>query len=112
MPIPRLDINRTLTGVLSISLLLLGFGLLFAEIGSTMMHAGFIRTGLVVGALWLALPTQNRPAAWENVTWTSVLLGVIGVVVFLTPRLRGTTLPLVLAVGIAMYFLRRPITRR
>jgi hypothetical protein len=112
MPKLRLDINRPLTGVLAASLLLLGFGLMLAEVGSELMHAGFIRTGLVLGALWIALPTRNRPAAWENVAWSSVCLAFIGVIVFLSARLRWTVVPLVLAVGIAVYFLRRPLKRR
>ena len=118
MPKLRLEINRTLTGVLAASLLMLGFGLWFAGVGSghdssmPMMIAGFIRTGLVLGALWSALPTRERPAAWEDVTWSSVVLALVGVIVFLSARLRWTVVPLVLAVGIAVYFLRRPLKRR
>jgi hypothetical protein len=112
MPIPRLDINRPLTGILSLGLLVLGFGFWFADIGTEMMRAGFIRSGLVMGALWLALPTRHRPAAWEDVTWSSVVLVLLSVVVFLSARLRWTVLPLVLVVGIAVYFLRRPLKRR
>jgi hypothetical protein len=111
MPKLQLDINRALTGILAAVLLTSGFGLMFAGIGSEMMHAGFIRTGLVLGALWLALPTRNRPAAWEDVTWTGVCLALIGVLVFLSARLRWTVIPLALAVGIAVYFLRRPLKR-
>ncbi|HSG70710.1 MAG TPA: hypothetical protein VLA12_09870 [Planctomycetaceae bacterium] len=112
MPKLRLEINRTLTGVLAASLLMLGFGLWFADVGSEMMQAGFIRTGLVLGALWSALPTRERPAAWEDVTWSSVVLALVGVIVFLSARLRWSVIPLILAVGIAVYFLRRPLKRR
>ncbi|HUG19535.1 MAG TPA: hypothetical protein VMM56_11180 [Planctomycetaceae bacterium] len=112
MPKLRLDLNRTLTGVLAASLLMFGFGLWFAGVGSEMMHAGFIRTGLVLGALWSALPTRERPAAWEDVTWSSVILALVGVIVFLSARLRWSVIPLILAVGIAVYFLRRPLKRR
>lgn len=112
MPKPQLDINRPLTGVIAAVLLTLGFGLMLVDLGSDMVRAGFIRTGLVMGALFIALPTRNRPAAWADVTWSGVLMVLIGVIVFLSARLRWTVLPLVLAVGIAIYFLRRPLKRR
>jgi hypothetical protein len=47
-----------------------------------MWVAGFMRAGLMTGAVWLALPTKNRAAAWANVSpWTlaGVLAGIVAV---------------------------------
>ncbi len=67
-----------------------------------------LRVGLVMGALWLALPTKTRPAAWAHLSkWW--LLGIaVGAV--LLPRLRGIW-PILL-IGIIIGWLIRPRRRR
>ncbi|QDT17710.1 hypothetical protein [Alienimonas californiensis] len=34
--------------------------------------AGAMRVGIVMGALWLALPSRDRPAAWAAWDWKAV----------------------------------------
>lgn len=39
-----------------------------------------LRIGIVMSALWLAMPTKDRPAAWANMSakwWVTFLLGTL-----------------------------------
>ena len=111
MPRPRLDLNRKLTGLIALIFLVGGVVAWLAAIGPEMVSSGMIRNGLVLGALWLALPTQTRPAAWEDISWSSVVLVFLTALVFLSARLRWVAIPLVIGVAILVYFLRRPLKR-
>ena len=63
-----------------------------------------LRVGLVMGALWLALPTKTRPAAWAHLSkWW---LAGIAISAVLLPRLRYIW-P-ILVVGIVIGWLLRP----
>jgi hypothetical protein len=111
MPRPRLDINRKLTGWIALFFLLGGLiGMITGWI-SYFFWGGMIRNGIVLGALWLALPTQNRPAAWEDISWSSVILVLITALVLLSSRMKWYAIPIVVGVGLLVYFLRRPIKR-
>ena len=46
-----------------------------------------IRTGLVMGALWWALPTKGRAIAWTNVSWVWIV--AIAAALFLMTRASG-----------------------
>lgn len=107
----RFEINRPLTGLLALACLTLGGVCWAGHFASDMMAAGFIRSGLLLAAIWLALPTRNRPAAWENVSWSSVVLLLLIVVVFVSSRLRWYAIPVALIVLAAVYFLHRPRRR-
>ena len=49
--------SRTLLGILTLGLLVGGFAIHFTQEGVTKSYGGgFIRAGLLTGALWLALP--------------------------------------------------------
>jgi hypothetical protein len=66
--------------------------------------AGFIRVALVLGALWCAMPTRNREAAWARVSpWA--IVGIILAAVLLVRHLR-VLLPLAMALAAVGYFLR------
>ena len=65
-----------------------------------MWQAAFTRIGLVMTAIWFALPTRNRPAAWANVSM-STFVGLLFVVLALAlPRFRYL-LPIMIVAGIA-----------
>jgi hypothetical protein len=69
---------------------------------------GLLRAGLVLAALWLALPTTTRPAAWARISgWKVAALVAFGVLI---PRLKFL-LP-VLIVGMLLGWLIRPRHRR
>ena len=111
MPRPRLEINRKLTGWIALFFLVGGAIAWLGNIGSEMVGAGMLRNGLVLGALWLALPTQNRKAAWEDISWSSVVLVFLTALVFLSARFRWFAIPIVTSVAVLVYLLRRPIKR-
>jgi hypothetical protein len=112
MPASKIEINRPLTGILAVVLLGAGLFLMIAKHQNGQFTAALVRTGLLLGALWLALPTKTRPAAWEDVSWTSFLIVVIAIGVFLTSRLRWWSLPILIAVGIGIYFTRKVFAKR
>lgn len=112
MPSSKLEINRPLTGILAAVMLAAGLFLMIVKGENGQITAILVRTGLLLGALWLALPTKTRPAAWENVSWTSFLVVVLAIGVFLTSRLRWWALPLLVAVGLGIYFMRRVFAKK
>lgn len=78
------QINRPLVGL--ISLVCLGLWIFLymrdpnAEGDLLIWQGGFMRSGLLMGAFWFALPSKNRDAAWANVSpWT--LVGMIGALI-------------------------------
>lgn len=97
-------VNRTLAGLLAITCILAGTGLCAARGIDDPLGAGFIRIGVVLGALWCAMPTQTREAAWARVSpW-----GVVGVVltaVIFVKHLR-LLLPMAIVIALAGYVLR------
>lgn len=76
MPTPR-PVNHILVGVLALGCLLGGLGVLALQSLDSQLGASLLRTGVLLGTLWLALPTRRRPAAWANLSvWTVV--GLVG----------------------------------
>jgi len=73
--------------------------------------AGFIRVGLVLSALWIALPTRTREAAWANVSRGTMIGIVLGVIALARLPLR-VLLPLAVAVSIIGFALRPRAKRR
>ena len=105
------DLNRKLTGWASLSCFV-GWGICESlGYGDEIFAAGLIRNGLFLGALWFALPTNNRPAAWEDISWSSVMLVILVAMGFVAARYKWMAIPLVLGVVFAIYFLRRPVKR-
>ena len=56
---------------------------LFYQDEAKMMISGFTRVGLLMSALWIAFPTDNREAAWAGISlktayaWGLILLAII-----------------------------------
>ena len=105
----NVPVNRTLAGILTILCALAGVVLCVMRGMDDPIGAGFIRVSLVLGALWLALPTQSREAAWARVSpWAVVGVILVAVLVVRNPRV---LLPVVIALSAVGYFLR-PRKRR
>ena len=72
MPTSKTTVSRPLVGFLTIALFGIALalsiwpGVFSGPMGATVGGA-CARVGVVLAALWLALPTRNRPAAWANV---------------------------------------------
>jgi hypothetical protein len=75
---PKTTVSRPLVGFLAIGLFGIAIILslwptLFPGAAGAMAGGAAARVGTVLAALWLALPTRNRPAAWANVSIASAL---------------------------------------
>ncbi len=82
----QVPVNRTLVGVLAIVCVVAGAVVGYVDSIENVWCGSFIRVGVLLGTLWVALPSRTREAAWANVSpWT-----------------------LVAALGAALVFVRRP----
>jgi hypothetical protein len=104
----KITINRPLVGLSALACLgtAAALWLLNPEGQQTeVWKAGFVRVGLLMTALWIALPAKGREAAWANVSpWTFVglLLAVVAVI-----RLQlKVVLPILVVLVIVGYVLR------
>jgi hypothetical protein len=66
--------------------------------------AAFFRVGLLMGALWLALPGKNREAAWAHVT-PNTLLGLFLALLGIAWRPR-VAIPFLIVLGLLAIFIR------
>ena len=69
---PNSAINRPMVGLISLGCISAGIYMLLrypnAKGDLEMWQAGFIRSGVLMFAIWLALPTKKREAAWANIS--------------------------------------------
>ncbi|MFN0051632.1 MAG: hypothetical protein ACKV0T_05540 [Planctomycetales bacterium] len=76
-------------------------------------HDGFLaaitRVGLVLGAIWLALPAKGESVVWQKAA--PALVGAV-VVASLAKRYFLYALPVALVLGLALVFLRPRSKRR
>jgi hypothetical protein len=113
----KTSVSRPLVGFLTIGLfsvtlfLSIWPGALPGAAGATVGGAT-ARVGIVMAALWLALPSGNRPPAWANVSLTSVVpLVLAGLALFRRVPFR-ILLPLAGILLVAGLVLRpRPLQR-
>ena len=109
----KVPINRPLVGILALVCLGAGATIFFIYRGdesSQMWQAGFTRVGLVMVALWLALPSRKRNAAWANVSWTT-FIGLI-LALFAVARFKWAVIPAVLVIAVVGSVLRPREKRR
>ena len=105
----KIAVNRTLAGVLAAGCLIAGATLLALRGMDDALAAAFVRVGLMLGALWCALPTRHRDAAWANVSPLTILIVLVAVIVF--ARNMRVLLPIAIALAAVGYFIR-PRNRR
>ena len=102
-----MPINRTLTGVLAVLFTISGVFVLVAVDGLEGLDAALLRTGVLLGALWLALPSRKREAAWANVSPVAFVAILVAAVAFVArPRLLLIAIPVAIALGVVSVFLR------
>lgn len=110
----KIEINRTLVGVLSLVCLGLA-GVIFWQFGGddswTMWQAGFTRVGLVLAGLWIALPSKGREAAWAHVSGYTLAGIVVALLLLMRLQLR-VVLPLFIVLSIIGLLLRPRPKRR
>ncbi len=75
--------------------------------------AAFARVGLVMTALWVALPTKRRPAAWADVSPSTLIGFALALLVFArSPRMLLYALPFMAALAVLNFLLKRRPTSR
>jgi hypothetical protein len=70
------------TGLAAGACLGAGLVLAYSTSGTSSLAAPLIRTGLVLGPLWLALPRRRPDRLWSRLTGVSVLLFMAAVALF------------------------------
>ncbi len=102
-------ISRTQVGVLAGLCLAASLAIKLFVPESQLMMAAFLRVGIVMSALWFAVPAKGAKVNWDKVL--PVLVGGI-VLIALSRRIMIVALPLAIAVGVLAYFVRpRPKQR-
>lgn len=116
MQTTKKTVSRPLVGFLAIGLLSLAIVLSLwphavSGAAGAAIGGAAARVGIVMAALWLALPTRDRPAAWANVSLASALpLVLVALALFRIPF--RILLPLAGIVLLAGLVLRpRPLRR-
>ncbi|NQV28444.1 MAG: hypothetical protein HQ518_29170 [Rhodopirellula sp.] len=97
----KIEVNRPLVAVIAFSCFVVAAVLWQMPDANDMWVAGFMRAGLMTGAIWLALPTKKRAAAWANVSpWT--LFGVVGGVIAAAarPKVLLAMIPILISLAI------------
>lgn len=103
----RTPVNRSLVGALAAACCGVGAVLWYAWPDQDALAAGCLRAGLLLGAVWLALPTKTRPAAWANISPLVLAPVVLGL---LLVRQMRVFIPLLIVV-IAASLVLRPRTK-
>lgn len=99
--------KRGLVGLLALSCVVSATILLIVG-GNQGIASALLRVGLLLGAFWLALPTEGRPAAWARVSPLS--LGLLAICAALISRLKFF-IPLLL-LGFIIGWVVRPRGRK
>ncbi|WP_397571053.1 hypothetical protein [Schlesneria sp. T3-172] len=106
-------INRNLVGVIAV-VMLGGAGILWVFTGTQNIWTGAcLKVGLVMGALWMALPAIARNRSLGEASWFNVI-AFVGLALLLTGKRVDIRIiiPLLAGIAIATLILRpRPKTR-
>lgn len=105
---PRIALDRQLVGGGAVLCLVAAAVVWFFEpdlMGKReMVLGGCVRIGLFLTAVWIAMPSRSREAAWARVTpWTFLGLVLLLVGVVLRPK---QVLPVLFLLAIVGWFLR------
>ena len=109
----KIEINRPLVAAIGGICLLVGGIWWYVAFDDQMpiWPGVFIRIGMFMSALWMALPTKTRPAAWAKVSpWTFIGLFLVIMMFARNPRMAiawiRVVVPMLVVVGIITLILR------
>ena len=103
----KIAVNRPLVGVIALACLSTAAGLYVVHGDSEdwyMWRGAFTRAGLIMSAIWFALPSKGREAALANVSLPA-LFGFVAMVVAVSYRPR-VYIPLMAVIAVVGFFLR------
>jgi len=106
---PKQGVNKILVGAIALGCLAIAAGLWAIDSDQAGLLAAFWRIGLVMTALWLALPKKGEAFAWERAI--PVVVGVIAILGF-AKRAPLIIIPIAIVVAIAAVFIRPKPKRR
>lgn len=95
--------RRRRVGWVAIACLVVATGGFAAEGFESAWAAAASRVGIVLGALWLCLPTRTRPAAWASLSPGKV--AAVGIAAVLMNRIK-IFLPFLAVAGLIVWALR------
>ena len=101
-------INRGLVGCLALGCLIgAAASFVYETEEVNVWQSAFTRVGIVMTALWMALPRDGRLGSWANVS-LSTIIGIVGAIFFVSnkPKQLLTILPILLGVAAIGFFLR------
>ena len=79
-------LNRTFIGLIAAVMLVAG-GVLWVAVGDQSMCRGScIKVGLVMAAVWLAIPAMTRNRSWGEASWTTVALFLLAALFLIGKR--------------------------
>ena len=107
-------IKKLLVGMIALGCLLTAAGLwvFTSDPGKNPVTSVTMRLGIMLGALWLALPKQGEHLAWEKCLPATVAVIVVLSFVRGSWRVLIYAIPAAIVVGIAAVFLRPKSKRR
>lgn len=109
----KVTLNRPLVGIIALACLAASAWLYFNGsfssdnenfVTGAGIGAAFFRVGLLMSALWLALPPKGREASWAKVT-PGTFVGLL-LSVYLVIRMKWLAIPLLIAVATIGVILR------
>lgn len=107
----NVPVNRAAVGWIALGCLIAA-ALLFGVIqtapdqgGLVFLQGGLARVGLLMGAVWLALPSRTQDAAWANLSPRTVIALLLAMVLSTRVNLK-ILIPAALAVGGLILILR------
>lgn len=112
MPAPeRITVNRSLVGWLALGCVGGAAASFFLEADQVNIWQSILtRVGIVLTALWMALPKDGTLGNWANVS-VSTLVGIV-LAIFVVARNPRQSLPMLIVVAVIGYFLRPREKRR
>jgi hypothetical protein len=115
MSAPQVPVNRSLVGLIALGCAGIGglWWLLEGGDGPRLWPAAFLRVSVVMAAVWLAMPSRHREAAWARVNLWNLLGVLLAIIVVARTRLPLKFLiPGLILLAAAIMILRpRPKTR-
>jgi hypothetical protein len=108
----KVTLNGPLVGGIALACMAISVGLWIAGFNgeessvttTSAAGAAFFRVGLLMGALWLALPPKGQEAAWAQVT-PGTFVGLI-LAIYAVVRLRWMAIPLIIGFALFAVMLR------
>ncbi|MDP1797957.1 MAG: hypothetical protein Q8K78_10765 [Planctomycetaceae bacterium] len=105
-----IPVNRWSVGLIAAACFVLAGVVHFTvDSGAAELWEGALsRVGVVMCAVWLAMPTRTRDAAWAHISWQTLAGGLLGLVMIVRTRVPLKLLIPAALFSAGVYFVLRP----